>query len=598
MKLSRLYSNKPNVFEPIDFRPGLNVVLAEIRLPENRDKDTHNLGKTTLGSLLDFCFLASKDPDFFLFKYPERFNELILFLEIELPDSSYLTLRRSVENASEISFKKHEARHQDFTDLVDKKWDHLDIPFARAKILLDSLLDWQALKPWNYRKGLGYQLRSQNDYSNVFQLGKFSGAHSDWKPYLAHILGFNADLVSSLYEKEEILNEKKQLEATIKSELSGPITDISEIQGILFIKQQEADKKQELLDAFDFRTEDKNHVKELVGDIDEQLALLNAQRYSLSNNKNKIQQSLENDQILFDPDEAEILFKQAGIFFQGQIKKDFQQLIAFNQAITEERRGYLEEELTEIKEQLTILNGEINSLGKKRSRFLSFLQDTDVLSKYKEVSGELVTLRADITSLERQYDVLHRLQELRTEMRKLREECNNLQDDIQADVQSQRSNKNSIFYSIRLFFNEIVEEVIARKALINVSINAQSHLEFTVQILDERGNVTSADLGHTYRKLLCIAFDLALLRAHLDDKFPRFVYHDGVFESLDDRKKENLLVVIKQYTNLGIQSIITLIDSDIPNKGTRKSPMFNPEEIVLVLHDENEQGRLFKTKAW
>ena len=30
---------------------------------------------------------------------------------------------------------------------------------------------------------------------------------------------------------------------------------------------------------------------------------------------------------------------------------------------------------------------------------------------------------------------------------------------------------------------------------------------------------------------------LPYLRAHLDDKFPRFVYHDGVFESLDDRKK-------------------------------------------------------------
>lgn len=58
--------------------------------------------------------------------------------------------------------------------------------------------------------------------------------------------------------------------------------------------------------------------------------------------------------------------------------------------------------------------------------------------------------------------------------------------------------------------------------------------------LDESGNATSADLGHAYRKLLCIAFDLAVLRAHLDDEFPRFVYHDGVLESLDDRKKENL----------------------------------------------------------
>jgi uncharacterized protein YydD (DUF2326 family) len=125
-----------------------------------------------------------------------------------------------------------------------------------------------------------------------------------------------------------------------------------------------------------------------------------------------------------------------------------------------------------------------------------------------------------------------------------------LQSEIEADVEQQNSDKESLFSTIRLFFNDIVEEVIIRKALLSVSPNSQGHLEFRAEILDESGNTTSADLGHTYRKLLCIAFDMALLRAHLDDKFPRFVYHDGVFESLDDRKKEKLLMVIRQYADL------------------------------------------------
>lgn len=59
MKLSRLYSNTPNLFGPIDFKAGLNVVLAEIRLPENKDKDTHNLGKTTLGRMMTIA--SSRD---------------------------------------------------------------------------------------------------------------------------------------------------------------------------------------------------------------------------------------------------------------------------------------------------------------------------------------------------------------------------------------------------------------------------------------------------------------------------------------------------------------------------------------------------------
>ena len=594
MKLSRLYSNKPGLFEPVDFIQGLNVVMAEIRLRENRDKDTHNLGKTTLGRLLDFGFLARRDAKFFLFKHLDLFKDFIFFLEIELQDASFVTLRRGVEEATKISFKRHEAGHQDLSALPMADWDHQDVPFDRARDLLDGLLDWRALKPWSFRKGLGYLLRSQDDFRDVFQLRKFASAHADWKPFLAHVLGFDAQLVAQHYEKEAELTKKQATAQTIKNELGGSIEDISKIEGILLLKQKEAEKKQKLLDAFDFRTHDKDRTKQLVDDVDERIASLNAERYSLTQNKKKILASLEEDQILFNPDEAQRLFEETGVLFKGQIKKDFQQLIAFNRAITDERRGYLQEERSEIEAELKRVNTELTALGQTRSDMLSFLSATDVFSKYKQVSNDMVTLRADITSLERQRGFLHRLQELRTGIRALTEERGHLQTQIEADVEKQ----NSLFSTIRLFFSEIVEEVINRKALLSVSPNQVGHLEFKAEILDESGNATSADLGHTYRKLLCIAFDMAILRAHIDGKFPRFIYHDGVFESLDDRKKESLLLVIRRYAELGLQPIITLIDSDLPVRTNENESVFGRDEIVLNLHDENDQGHLFRMSAW
>lgn len=598
MKLSRLYSNKPNLFEPVDFVPGLNVVIAEIRLPENRNKDTHNLGKTTLGRLLDFGFLAKRDRNFFLFKHTELFQEFIFFLEIELEDASFVTIRRSVKKATKISFKRHEAGHQDFSGLSLAEWDHQDMPFDRARDLLDGLLDWRALKPWAFRKGLGYLLRTQDDFHDEFHLRKFVAAHSDWKPFLAHILGFDAQLVAKHYEKEKQLAEKKSTAQTIMNELDGSIEDISKVEGILLLKQKDAERKQKLLDAFDFRAKDKETTKQLVDDIDERIASLNVERYSLNKNKKKIIASLEEEQILFNLDEAQRLFKEAGVFFEGQIKKDFQQLIDFNEAITDERRGYLQQDLAEVEAELKRINAELNTLGKRRSEMLSFLSRTDIVEKYKQISGEMVTLRADITSLERQRGSLHRLQELRTEIRMLTEESGHLQTQIEADVEKQNSDQNSLFSAIRVFFSEIVEEVIDRKALLSVSPNQAGHLEFKADILDESGNATSENLGNTYKKLLCIAFDLAVLRAHLHDKFPRFVYHDGVFESLDDRKKENLLAVIRRYADLGLQPVITLIDSDLPARAADDEPLFSSDEVVIKLHDEGEQGRLFKVKTW
>jgi uncharacterized protein YydD (DUF2326 family) len=77
----------------------------------------------------------------------------------------------------------------------------------------------------------------------------------------------------------------------------------------------------------------------------------------------------------------------------------------------------------------------------------------------------------------------------------------------------------------------------------------------------------------------------------------RVEIHD-VFESLADRKKENLLAVILRYTNLGIQSVITPIDSDLPPRDSDDDLVFDSAEIVLLLHDEDERGRLFKMKTW
>lgn len=63
----------------------------------------------------------------------------------------------------------------------------------------------------------------------------------------------------------------------------------------------------------------------------------------------------------------------------------------------------------------------------------------------------MVTLRADITSLERQRGFLHRLQELRTEIRTLGEERGHLQTQIEADVEKQNSDqeKRAVFLSLQ-----------------------------------------------------------------------------------------------------------------------------------------------------
>ncbi|WP_166263179.1 DUF2326 domain-containing protein [Marinobacter caseinilyticus] len=598
MKLSKVYSNRRDVFGPITLSAGLNAVIAEIRKPENRDKDTHNLGKTTLARLLDFLLLAQRNKKQFLFKHFSQFEDFIFFLELELGQDQYLTVRRSVSKASKVSFKYHTERHQDFVSLEENLWDHSCVTFEKARNILDSALNLLDLTPWSYRQITGYLLRTQNDYTDVFQLQKFKGKHETWKPFLAKVLGFESNVITEQYKIEKRIEEFEKSLETVRSEIGGLNLDSGKIEGLLQLKQRESEKKESLLSEFDFREEDAKLAEVIISDYDRELADLSTRRYYLNQSKIKIEDSIKENSILFDTDEAEILFHEAGILFKDQIKKDFDQLIEFNKAITEERKSYLKEDLEEINSELIIIKDEITKLSAERMKHLSFLKEVDVFEKYKSISKDLVKIKADIETLERQRISLKRLQDIRSDLRSIKGTLDEAQEKIESNVDRVNSDLNSVFSKVRGYFSDIVEKVLSRKALLSVSVNQQGHVEFLAEILDDDGNSTSADLGHTYKKLLCVAFDLAVLRVHLGGGFPTWLYHDGLFESLDNRKKENLLEVIREYSELGIQIIVTAIDSDLPARRPEGPPIFERSEIVLTLHDEDYSGRLFRMPSW
>jgi uncharacterized protein YydD (DUF2326 family) len=593
MRLSRIYSNQPDIFVPIEFRAGLNVIVAEIREPENREKDTHNLGKTTLSRLIDFCLLKQKDKDFFLFKHQDRFGAFEFFLEIRLAEKDFLTIKRSVENATKISFKKHEKAFQDFVRLAEDQWDHFDVPFDRAKQLLDGILDLKAIAPFDYRDAVGYSLRVQDDYGDIFQLGKFRGKHSDWKPYLGKMLGFNTDLVTENYAIAEEIEDLEREAASLRADLVGGLDDLDKVDGVLVIKQTQASDLETQVRQYNFHLADARITEELVNDIESQIASLNQRRYYLNMHSKRIRDSLR-DKVVFDPDSATELFQEAGVFFQGQIKKQFEDLKRFNTAIAEERVAILEDELKQITIDLSEIATQLSQLNEKRTTSLAILDDKQFFAKYRKMTARLVEVKADVEVLMRQRKAAQDLQNIQNKILNKKARRTELKQLIEENI----SAPNERYRSIRLFFTEIIKTTIDRDVVLSTRVNENGNLEFSAEILNEKGAETSEAMGHTYRKLLCVAFDMAIARTYLGDKFVHFLYHDGVLETLDDRKKINLIGVIRAYAVYGLQHIITLIDSDIPLLADGSPFKFEDEEIIVRLHDQGDDGRLFRMTVW
>jgi len=146
MRLSKLYSNKDTIFPPIEFNSGLNVIFATIKHPKDNDKDDHNLGKTLLIHLLDFMLLKQTQNDFFLKKHEDLFEEFEFYLEIELDDDSYITIKRCVKQNTKISFIKHNEKLSNFIYLDNYSQENISI--KKAVQLLDSYLNLSSIQPF------------------------------------------------------------------------------------------------------------------------------------------------------------------------------------------------------------------------------------------------------------------------------------------------------------------------------------------------------------------------------------------------------------------------------------------------------------------
>lgn len=589
----RLYSNRKE-FEDIEFHSGLNVVLGEIRLKGDRDKDTHNLGKSTLCQLLDFCLLKTRNKDFFLFKHDDLFHAYVFYLELQLADGRYLTIRRDVANASKIWLHITSYRGVDARCLGDEDWVHKRLPFERAKILVDGLLGYESLQPWEYRKIFGYLFRGQLDYGNVFKPSNFRGKDRDWKPFLLHVMGFDYEPFDRRYDLEDKIEGLKNQERQLVSQLSEGVDDSGELDALLAIKQREVDELQAFLDDFRLEPHDREAVKELVEDIDVRMGELSDERYDLRYSIIQIEKSLEKERLLFSTTEAKKLFEEAGILFEGQIERSFDQLLAFNADITEERRSYLTDDLSEARAKLKQAEEELSKLDGRRSKLLEQLGSRDVVSKYKAATNDLVQRRTELETIKQHRERIRELQKTRREIASMKAALVTCDVEIQGEIDKvSDAESRGLFSCLRNEFDEIVYRVISQHGMLSVSANAEGHAEFKAEISDKRGMSTNQDEGVTYKKLLCVAFDLALLLAHEIEGFPDFVYHDDVFGGLDNRKKENLREVMRSCANKGIQQIVTVIDSELP-----RFDFFDDEEVTLRLHDDGVDGRLFKISEW
>ncbi len=144
-------------------------------------------------------------------------------------------------------------------------------------------------------------------------------------------------------------------------------------------------------------------------------------------------------------------------------------------------------------------------------------------------------------------------------------------------------------------FSSLVESILGLSAFFYTEVNKEGNLDFKIGLKDQ----TSVNDGFSYKRTLSAIFDIVILILHSHESFYRFCYHDGLLESLDDRVKLKLISEMRKVANqFGLQLIISVLDSDIPETETGNKIYFPEAEIIRHLDDSGDSGRLFRMRSF
>lgn len=579
MKISKIYSNKN--FKNIEFNEKFNAIIAFIE--SDKKDDTHNLGKTSLIRVIDFLLLSSYNKNTDKLLGNNLFIGQDFYAELKLNNGNYLVIKRSINTATKISFKLNSAKLKSFKFDID--WDE-ELTLKKAKEKLNEYLGFNVLPNWDYRKSITYFLRSQQDYLDVFKLNKFKGKHKDWKPFVFDLLGFNGKLILEKLEIEEEIDNLKKKTQTLRLEAQIDTSEKDRLVGLLEIKKIELSEIKNQIDKFNFFKEDTLTNKQLVEEIDTNLQAFNTDRYRISYEINKIESSLA--EINDDVNDKEIynLFEEVNLYYPEQLKKEYDDLINFQKSLTTDRKKYLSETLSVLKLDYTELIKSIKELESEKSDLLSLLTEKDSYFKFKEYQKKTIAIEVEIERIKDKLTAIDNTLILENDIKDKRVIISQKISELKESL-SERNHSN-----INRIFNSIIKEILDTNALISLKLNNQGNVEFNADYQNKTDLLkTSESQGTTYKKLLCVAFDLSLLVNYYDKSFYRFVYHDGVLEGLDDRIKIRYIKLIKEYCEkYDLQYIITLIDSDLP-KGAPN--LIEDTDICLRLYDKDNSGKLF-----
>lgn len=576
MKLSRLYSNDDR-FSEIVFKDGINLVLATGEKP-------HSIGKSTFLDLIDYCLLKS---DLTKLLDSEKLRNFVFFLEIKKKSGEYLTIKRKIDS-KEVWFEEHSTS----ANLKDKSFQYCFKIDKASKFLSEKLgFSINGIQNQNFRIYLSYFIREKADALDAFKPNKFKGKDSSWKPFVASMMGINIELIS---EKIKLDKTKVSIQNIIKVlESDFLVKDINEKEIKQFIEshKQEIERIEKSCKNLDLFAEDEIKQRELIDQIDKDIANLNSEKYRLATRNRLINQTMKKQQEI-NLERIQKLFGDMNIYFKEELIKSFDDVVAFNNKISKDSNFYLEREKKENDIKLQEIDYTLKEQNDKRKQILENITQDNILEKIMQLMQESSELKLKIKSQEDLIILLDKYKQNKNRLAEVKDNIQKISKKINHEISKENNPKLKKFLDD---FTKYSQYILLENGNVNVALNGQNNIDFELKSSSLENQENSKSKGETFSKIHCFIFNLCSILLHQDDNFFNFVLYDGLFDGVATEYINRTIELMKDMEKNGIQIIFTDIEKDIQD-----SCFYNELRECCLLRElaDTDEKRLFAMAAY
>jgi uncharacterized protein YydD (DUF2326 family) len=529
--LKRLYS-ETNLFEEVEFKLGINIILGRYSSNEQRE-GINGIGKSSIVRLIDLAFLGDANQRYFLQKkYSFLYNHSFT-LEFEIDKQLYsikrLFNKKKLDTWFSIGIQNYQEYEADdlklyLSNLLFLKEDldlYIDASWFRDLIrffIKDDINRQTRTNPMDFISDGRYRV---NDmvllYKNFFLLGL---------P--------NHNIVEYEKHKKE-LDKKKVFKKNLVNEIENDTnTKIDHFKSQLFELEKDITLLEKVTNDYHFLPLYQKSEQQLTfieKSVSEKLKI----RKSLLREKENYDKSSKIN-LNADIQKVEKIYRQINEELSKVVAKKLNEVVAFRKEIVENRRLFLKERQSVIESELNILSMEIVKLEEERSSIYKILDEKKALDSLKNAYQELIVKK---TKLETSKVNLQKIDKIDIEISYISTELSTIKtkllEQVQ-DIEQQVKNLRALFYDVlenSIFFDE--DKSGFAFEISNVIKSTSAPIKFEIDV------PKSSSKGNRFFKLL--AYDLTVfLNIIISERnIPHFLIHDGVYDELEPAKTIKVL---------------------------------------------------------